>query len=201
MNRILRTTLCTTAFAALALSGCSNDVGGEVTTVDQAVADAEASSPSDEERTVDDLDVDAAAQNPCVLLTDEQLAGLQLVEPGELDESGGVGQCSWSNRESTSVKRLFAGRDDVAGGIAELTANSASFPFFEAGIEVAGRPSVHYDTMAEPIGQCSVQVDLTADSALLITAYLAEEDPAYHDPCTKSDEIASLMIENIHAGF
>ncbi|AOS62393.1 DUF3558 domain-containing protein [Actinoalloteichus hymeniacidonis] len=211
MNRTLRSTLCATALAALALAGCSNETGGEATpsgpTTDapgetSAATDTETSG-AEGDRAVEDLDIGGGAEDPCSLLTTDQVTGYGFAEAGEVRESGvSTPECKWSNREGTSLTDVYVHHDNTPGGLTGLISREANFPFFESGVEVVGRPAVHTDITAAPEGQCSTYVDLTADSTLSIYVYISEDDAAaYSDPCAKADEVAAQVIENIQGGI
>ncbi|APU19596.1 DUF3558 domain-containing protein [Actinoalloteichus sp. GBA129-24] len=211
MNRNLRGTLCATTMVLLALAGCSTPVDGDGSSLDEATTprseDTGASTPApgtgtEADRTIDDLDTTLPAGDPCSLLTADQLAEYGITEPGSPRNSAvDTQQCQWISRDSSSVTNLLVHLDDASGGIEGMHEDSATYPFFEGDVEIAGRPAVHLDITVDPVGQCNAHVDLTAEETLVVGVFLSENDASHSDPCVRVDEVAGLMIENLTGGL
>ena len=210
-NRILRATLGGFAVTVL-LAGCSDSSGGNpVPTGGQTSARSSSGAPSSSggdglpshgaPKVQNPLDTTAFHQQPCRVLTADQLPPLGFDAPGE--QNGGVGAplCRWRNG-STGASLGMQFELANSGGLSTLYERRGERDLFLELPPIEGYPAVVANARdsRNTEGLCTVVVGVTDSLEFSAQGVVSRAKRGQIDPCEPTQLAAKLMLQTLKKG-
>ena len=209
-NRIVRAALGGLAVSAL-LAGCSGSSGGNpVPTGDPTSAGASSSTPSSggddlpsngAPKVQNPLNTTAFHQQPCRVLTADQLPQLNLEAPGEAGKGVGAPDCTWRNR-STGASLGVQFELANSRGLSTVYERRQTFALWQEIPSIEGYPAViaaTRDTRKE-IGDCEVLVGVSDSLEFSLQGVVSRAKRGQIDPCEPTQLAAKLMLQTLKKG-
>ncbi|MGW0523177.1 DUF3558 domain-containing protein [Crossiella sp. NPDC003009] len=139
----------------------------------------------------------------CDLLTPAQLATVGATKPPKPEDSVLGPACVWGAKDVIADARVSAALYTKPDAVKwdrffELRDRN---PFFEPAGELAGTPAVHTnDEKTAERGGCTTQLGLSKDLMMEVSVNLGSDHADYKTPCKVSDQMATLVVQNLRAG-
>jgi hypothetical protein len=207
-SRILRAMLGGVAVCAL-VAGCSGSSGGNPvpTTGNQnPTGSSGASSGGDDlpshgaPKVQNPLDTTAFHQQPCRVLTADQLPVLGLDAPGEQRDGVGAPECNWNNR-STGASLGMQFELANSGGLSTLYERRAERDLWLELPPIEGFPAVAASARdSRSQGRCTVVVGVTDSLEFSVGATLSRAKQGQIDPCEPTQLAAKLILQTLKKG-
>jgi hypothetical protein len=201
---------------ALVLASCSDPEKGEARPADTtepapATSDERPTTSSDSgeddlpsngaPKVENPIDVSEFEQQPCRMLTDEQVRQAGLVPPGAPGEGAYAPACDWRNRESGANLNTQFGDPSRRGLSAGYAANEAGK--FDLWLEldpVDGFPAVAFGLRdLRQSGECTIMVGTSDEVTFQLSVELSEAKRGKADPCEAAAQVAALSLQTMKA--
>lgn len=197
--------------ALLAVAGCSGTSAGQAIPATQAggpsapVGSAAGQLPAPGVPKVQNpIDITKASQDPCGLLTAEQIKGFLggLVTP-KSDRGPAGPECYWFGGyeyEHAGIGIIVNGVDKQ--GLTSVYASKGTLlKFFQPLPSVEGYPLVAGDVREKrTYGKCSASLGVRDDQAIEISVEQPDSRKEKKDPCVSLHDVAVAIIGNIRGG-
>lgn len=208
-NCIVRAALGSLAVGAL-LAGCSNFSGGNpVPTGDQTSVGSPSDAPSGggdlpshgAPKVQNPLDTTAFHQQPCQVLTDDQLRQLNLEAPGETGKGVGAPDCTWRNR-STGASLGMQFELANSQGLSTLYERREQNDLWIELPSIEGYPALAASTRdtRNQLGDCTVLVGVTDSLEFSVSGTLSNAKRGKADPCEATQLAANLVLQTLKKG-
>ncbi|WP_275295473.1 DUF3558 domain-containing protein [Amycolatopsis sp. La24] len=200
------------AVTLFALAGCSGGTGGQATPIasnsdspvpTSTAADAQLPGPG-VPKVQDPIDTAKASQDPCTVLTAEQIKGFLggPVAP-KSENAGGGPSCSWFGGyqyEHASISVIVNGVDK-RGLTSVYAAKGSLYKFFQPLPAVDGYPLVATDTAEKrTFGQCRASLGVRDDQTIELFVEQPDSRKEKKDPCDSVHAVAVAVVGNLKGG-
>lgn len=136
--------------------------------------------------------------NPCSVLTSQQLTTLGLPGPGEVRDGAFGPACVWEDNNSTAQVRIHWDLESGVG-ISAVYRERDDYKVFEPMQDVQGLPVVHTGTpVDQKVGLCSIVVGTSDQVAFRLGVGLSDGNSA--NPCRLARIVAKKMITTMKKG-
>ena len=147
------------------------------------------------------FDTAAFHQQPCRVLTAEQLPQLGFEAPGAQREGVGAPACGWNNRATGAILGM---QFELAnsGGLSTLYERRSQKDLFLELPPIEGHPAVAADTRdgRKTGGYCTVVVGVTDSLEFSVSGTVSRAKRGQVDPCEPTQLAARLMLQTLKKG-
>jgi hypothetical protein len=193
------------------VAGCTDSTGGNPSgTGETPTGPASTSSASsvsgtapsnDAPKVTNPLNVDKFTQQPCGMLTSEQIKEL-LGEPlsGKAEQGEAGPSCQWLNSD-TGAQVIGAILTSAQGGLNAVYKLRDTYKFFTEYPSLAGYPGVAVGTIdGRADGRCNVFVGVSDKLAFSVGLVLSRAKRGQKDPCEVAKIAAEMAVQTMKKG-
>jgi len=190
---------------AAAAAGCTTPSPGDPSPTSSRTSAPTSSSeddlPSNGAPAVEDpLDVTKFIENPCKVLTPQQLQDFEL--PAGAASEGDFGpKCDWRQPQAAGGALNFTILTKDEDGLSSLYKDHENgyIKYFEELSPIEGYPAVLWDTAEEnrPIGTCAISVGVSNKLSFTAIVNLSAASMGQKDPCETATAVATMATKNM----
>ncbi|MGB3437576.1 MAG: DUF3558 domain-containing protein [Actinophytocola sp.] len=150
----------------------------------------------------DPLDTGRFEQDPCLALTSDQAAELEVGWPGESREAPLGKACTWRSENDSRALVEVASQSNYPHGLSAVykREEDGKWAFFTVLKPVDGYPVVGYGQVDQrDTGGCRVEVGMSDEIAFDVVLQLSAGNVGKKEPCETAAVVAGMVVETMKA--
>jgi len=158
--------------------------------------------PSDVPKITDPIDLDSWSDNPCDILTNEQLGNLTINSNPKPGHTKAGPNCTWGDLTDDGINIGGSLGVSITSTIPGLYKNNnlGKYAYFDP-ITINDYPAVFFGRADDRNhGGCGIAIALEPSHTYVINLRLHEDYPRYNKPCSVLEDVSTMAVDTMTQG-